>query len=556
MPQHDLIVHGGKVITLDGSSRVVQALAVREGRIAAAGDAAALMKDKGPATRVLDVSGKTVTPGFFDAHPHMDRHGLKHRGGIPLDGKNSIREIQEVIREAAARTPKGEWIVTMPMGTPPTDYVYRPEQLAEGRFPTRQDLDQATKDHPVYVRACWGWWSHRPFPSVANTKALEAAGVTRDSAAPYNCEIVKDASGEPTGVFLDRNYAPLMEYTLFRCAPRFTYEDRVAGVRLGSAAYSAAGTTAAYEGHGITPPLIDAYRQVHAAGELTVRMQIPLSLPSAAFDNRRITDLLYHWADTLARRGSGDAMLRLEGVCVDVGDAQTAQVIGQHYPYEQWAGHFYQSLPHERFVEIGVAAAKLGLRLNCLVCYDLERVLRAYEAIHDQVPIDGRRWVIIHVIEARPQQLARIRRLGLVATVTPNFMFMASDRFGLDKLRARGVPIRELLDAGIPMALSSDNVPHSMLFTMWQALSRWDNDSRSKLGESRLSRAEALRIATCTGHYLTWEEGSRGPLVAGNAADFVVLAEDPLNCAEDRIKDIRVERTFVAGREVYSSGNL
>jgi predicted amidohydrolase YtcJ len=551
MPQHDLIVHGGKVITLDGSSRVVQALAVREGRIAATGDAAALMKDKGPATRVLDVSGKTVTPGFFDAHPHMDRHGLKHRGGIPLDGRNSIREIQEVIREAAARTPKGEWIVTMPMGTPPTDYVYRPEQLAEGRFPTRQDLDQATKDHPVYLRACWGWWSHRPFPSVANTKALEAAGVTRDSAAPYNCEIVKDAGGEPTGVFLDRNYAPLMEYTLFRGVPRFTYEDRVAGVRLGSAAYSAAGTTAAYEGHGITPPLIDAYRQVHAAGELTVRMQIPLSLPTAAFDNRRITDLLYHWADTLARRGSGDAMLRLEGVCVDVGDAQTAQVIGQHYPYEQWAGHFYQSLPHERFVEIGVAAAKLGLRLNCLVCYDLERVLRAYEAIHDQVPIDGRRWVIIHVIEARPQQLARIRRLGLVATVTPNFMFMASDRFGLDKLRARGVPIRELLDAGIPMALSSDNVPHSMLFTMWQALSRWDNDSRTKLGESRLSRAEALRIATCTGHYLTWEEGSRGPLVPGNAADFVVLAEDPLSCAEDRIKDIRVERTFVAGREVY-----
>ena len=93
-------------------------------------------------------------------------------------------------------------------------------------------------------------------------------------------------------------------------------------------------------------------------------------------------------------------MLRLEGVCVDVGDPQTAKVIGQHYPYEQWAGHFYQSLPHERFVEIGVLAAKLGLRLNCLVCYDLERVLKAYEAVHAQVPIDEKRWVIIHVIEA------------------------------------------------------------------------------------------------------------------------------------------------------------
>jgi predicted amidohydrolase YtcJ len=87
---------------------------------------------------------------------------------------------------------------------------------------------------------------------------------------------------------------------------------------------------------------------------------------------------------------------------------------------------------------------------------------------------------------------------------------------------------------------------------MWQALSRWDNDSRSKLGDSRLSREEALRIATCTGHYLAWEEGTRGPLAAGYAADFVVLAEDPLTCAEERIKDITVERTFVGGREVYA----
>jgi predicted amidohydrolase YtcJ len=90
-----------------------------------------------------------------------------------------------------------------------------------------------------------------------------------------------------------------------------------------------------------------------------------------------------------------------------------------------------------------------------------------------------------------------------------------------------------------------------MLFTLWQALSRWDNDSKSKLGESRLGREEALRIATTTGHYLTWEEERRGALQAGNAADFVVLAEDPLTCAEERIKDIRVERTFVGGREVY-----
>ena len=306
MSEPDLIVRGAKVITLDASSTIAEAFAVRDGQVSAVGAYADIVRRRGPQTRILDAAGKIVTPGFFDGHPHMDRQGLKARGGVPLEGCSSVAEIVERVREAVARTPKGQWVVTMPMGTPPTDYVYRPEQLAEGRFPTRQDLDAVSPDHPVYIRAPWGWWSHRPFPSVANTMAMKKAGVTRASVAPYNTQMLVDGAGEPTGVFLDRNYAPIMEYTLFKCVPRITYEDRVAGVRLGCAAYSAVGTTAAYEGHGLTPPLLDAYRQVHAAGDLTVRMQIPLSIPTAAFDNRKIADILHHWAATLRDRGSGD----------------------------------------------------------------------------------------------------------------------------------------------------------------------------------------------------------------------------------------------------------
>ena len=175
--------------------------------------------------------------------------------------------------------------------------------------------------------------------------------------------------------------------------------------------------------------MIDAYRSVHAAGDLTVRMQIPLSVPTAAFDNRKISDVLYHWASILRDRGSRDDMLRLDGICADAGDATVAHTISKDYPYEQWAGHFYQSLPHDRFVELGILAAQLGLRLNCLVCYDLERVLRAYEAINARIDITWRRWVIIHVISATDDQIRRIKALGLIATVTPGFMFMASDRF-------------------------------------------------------------------------------------------------------------------------------
>ncbi|WJR75073.1 amidohydrolase family protein [Bradyrhizobium sp. NP1] len=552
----DLIIEGSKIITLAGSSRPADAIGVRDGRIAAVGPSGEVRQLLGPATRLIDGSGKTVIPGMFDAHPHMDRQGLKARGGIPLDGCKSIADILDVIREAVARTPEGEWVVLMPMGTPPTDYVYKPEQLTEGRFPTRHDLDKVSPKHPVYIRAPWGWWSHRPFPSVANTRAIELAGVTKNTELPYNTRALVDQKGELSGVFLDRNYAPVIEYTLFRCVPRLTYEDRVAGVRLGSAAYSAVGTTSAYEGHGLTPAIIDAYKTVHAAGELSVRMQIPLSVPTAAFDNRKVADILYHWADALRDRGSGDQMLRFEGVCFDVGDATVANIISRDYPYEQWAGHFYQSLPHDRFVELGVLAAQLGLRMNCLVCYDLERVLRAYEAIDRQIRIRDRRWVIIHVTQASPDQIRRIKELGLVATITPGFMYMASDRFGLDKLGQQGTPIREFIDAGIPTALSTDNVPYSMFFAMWQALSRWDNDSGSKLGESRLSREEALRLSTVTGHQLTWSEGDRGTLEVGKVADFLVVGDDPLTCDEIAVKDIPVERTFVSGREVFTAPNV
>jgi predicted amidohydrolase YtcJ len=103
--------------------------------------------------------------------------------------------------------------------------VSRPEELIDSRFPNRYDLDAVAPDNPVYIRAVWGWWSHRPFPSVANSLALALAGVTRHTPAPHNVEIVPDAKGEPTGVFLERNYVPILEYTLFRALPRFTQAD-------------------------------------------------------------------------------------------------------------------------------------------------------------------------------------------------------------------------------------------------------------------------------------------------------------------------------------------
>ncbi len=552
----DLILHNGQVLTLDSSRPDAEAFAVRGGRIEAVGASAQILRGRGRGTRLVDAGGRTVTPGLFDAHPHMDREGLKARGGIPIEGLASVAEIVEVVREAASRTPAGEWIVLMPMQLAPEHgmprYVSEPGQLAEGRFPDRRDLDAAAPDHPVLIRSIWGWWGVPPFPSVANSAALALAGIDRDTRAPHGTGIERDASGEPTGVMRETNRAPILEYTLFGCLPRLTFEDRLAAARTAPRLYNAAGTTAGYEGHGLTPSIVESYRRADEAGDLTVRLATALSVPSAAMDDRELGEYLRQWADRIAAPGTREGNLALDGICLDFGDPDVARIVATGYPYEQWAGHFYQSVAFDRLVEIATLAAGLGIRLAC-IAYDIEALLRAYEAVNAKVPIADKRWVIMHLSRATDDQLQRMKALGAIVTITPNFMYHATTRLGLAELGAEGTPIRRVLDAGIPVALSSDNVPVSMFWAMWSALTRYAADLDTRLGESFLTREEALRLMTRTGPMLTWDEDRRGTIAPGMDADFIVLDRDPLTCPEDGIRETRPLRTFLAGEEVYSA---
>ena len=168
----DLLLHSGRVHTLDAHSSQAEAIAIAAGRIVAAGRSADLHALGGPGTRMIDLAGRTVVPGLFDAHPHLDRLGLRDRVGLPIAHCKSVADIVQTIAEAAARTPPGHWIVTQAMGAPPDGYWSRPDQVAEGRFPDRHDLDRAAPEHPVFIRSPWGWWTRLPLPAVANTRAL------------------------------------------------------------------------------------------------------------------------------------------------------------------------------------------------------------------------------------------------------------------------------------------------------------------------------------------------------------------------------------------------
>ena len=167
----DLLLYNGRIITLDDNSRISEPVAVRGSKILAVAEDADLNKQVPPETRRIDLKGRTVLPGFFDAHPHMAREGLKTLGGESLAGTNSVAAIVERVAQAARKARPGEWIVFMPMGVAPFDYVNDAKKLKEGRFPDRHDLDRVAPDNPVYIRSVWGWWTRirrrRPFTWIS-----------------------------------------------------------------------------------------------------------------------------------------------------------------------------------------------------------------------------------------------------------------------------------------------------------------------------------------------------------------------------------------------------
>ena len=191
----DLIVTDGKVATLDAAGTIAEAIAIKGDRILAVGRTEAITEFAGSQTQQINAAGRLVVPGLIDGHAHMDREGLKDV--LPsLAGCRSINEICERIRHLTEETPPGEWIVTMPVGDPPF-YQDVPELLSEGRFPDRHDLDRVAPDHPVYIRAIWGHWRNTlPLVSIANTRALERAGITSATQSPsINVHIEALSSG-------------------------------------------------------------------------------------------------------------------------------------------------------------------------------------------------------------------------------------------------------------------------------------------------------------------------------------------------------------------------
>lgn len=553
----DLILTNGKIITVDAAFTVAQALAIAGERILAVGSDAAMARVSGPTTRVVDLKGKAVIPGITDGHAHMDREAL--RSVFPALGRvRSVRDIQDRIAELARAKQPGEWIVTMPIGDPPY-YFDVPDILAEKRWPTRQELDAAAPNNPVFIRSIWGYWRGTfPLVSCANTEALKRAGITRDTVSPVDTlKIEKDANGDPTGVFVEREMAPVAELIWFRQAAAFTPADRLHALPQSARAYHAFGTTSVFEGHGAATELLRTYKRADRDGTLTMRTALAFSPNWQAAGGAPLGPFVEAWAGWLGEPGFGNDWLKMSGLYVHAGREAADDVRARAAPYTGWAGfNSNHGLPRDQAKELLLHCATNDIRAVMIGSSNLD----LYDEVDREIPLKGRRWVISHISTVSPRDIERIVRMGLVLTThTNNYLYKGlhaqAQRLPPER-HGEIVPLRSLLDAGVKVSLATDNVPVSPFLPIWQAVARRSYQTKEQVapGEA-LSRADALRCATANGAYLTFDEDKKGSLEVGKLADVAVLSADPLATEESSIAEIRSLMTMVGGRIVHETPN-
>jgi len=553
----DLVFKSGKVITVDAAFTIAQAVAIAGERIVAVGPDAAMAAHTGPATRVIDLNGKTAIPGITDGHAHMDREAL--REVFPSLGRvRSIRDIQDRIADLARAKQPGEWIVTMPIGDPPY-YFDVPDILAEKRWPTRQDLDAAAPHNPVYIRSIWGYWRGTfPLVSCANSEALRRAGITRDTVAPVaTLTIEKDGNGDPTGVIVEREMQPMAELIWFRQASAFTHADRLRALPLSARAYHAFGTTSVFEGHGVAAELLRVYKQAYREGTLTMRASLAFSPNWKATGDAPLGPFVEAWAGWLGEPGLGDDWLKMSGLYVHVGREATDDLRAGAAPYTGWAGFNYShGLPRAQAKELLRHCARNDIRAVMIGSRNLD----LYEEVDREIPLAGRRWVISHISTISPREIETIARMGLVLTThTNNYLYKGLRELAqrLPPERHQDInPLRSLLAAGVKVSLATDNVPVSPFLPISQTVARRSYPSGEQVAPNEaLSRADALRCATANGAYLTFDEDKKGSLEPGKLADLAVLSADPLTVEETGLADIRALMTMVGGRIVHETPN-
>ncbi len=510
---HDLVLVGA-----DG------AIAIDDGRFVQVGGD--VDPDRiGPETRVIELGERAALPGLVDAHCHL--YGLgKSLENVTLRGVASEAEAVKIVVEAAAARGPGEWVLGRGWD----------QNLWGGEFPTRASLDAAVTDHPVALRRVDG---HAVW---VNTRALELAGVTRDTADPQGGRILRDDAGEPTGVLVD-NAMDLVEARI----PAATDEVRERWIRAGAAYAIERGLTGVHD-MGLEPETIAVYERLADAGELPLRVNAYVEgSPAVARElrERRPT-----------RLDDGDDWLQIRGMKLYADGALGSRGAALSADYSDEPGNRgnWVTAPAElRQAILDATAGGWQVAVHAIGDAAIHAVLDAYEeAQHPEL-----RLRVEHVQVIAADDVPRFARLGVLASMQPTHatsdMPWAEERVGADRILG-AYAWRTLLDAGATLVHGSDFPVEevSPLLGLYAAVTRQDASGNPPGGwypAQRMTLDEAIRGFTEGAAYAGFVEGSRGRIQAGMVADLTVL--DRAIAADRSLLDARVDLTIVGGKIVF-----
>lgn len=545
----DLVIENARIWTGDPQQPWAESLAVSQGRFLAVRSGRFSLDDDVPRH---DMGGAFVMPGIHDAHAHMDREGLKTQR-LSLAHCTSIADIQDAIRRKAATLPEGEWIVTMPLGQGP-HFFNALEGIRERRPPNRHELDEAAPSHAVYIPGLFGNWGKPPGYYCLNSLALQRNGLHAGSQPSLpGITLQRDDAGELTGVIVETTLRPVTEFDLLPAVPRFSLEDRIAGLEVSMQRYSQVGITSVYEGHGLAPLTLAAYRHLHEQKRMSVRAHLVLS-PTAS--DVAAAEVLFR--DTLAPfrgNGLGDDWLRMSGVHIAWGgNPRLASLSRQNLPDTGWSGFVEQGWSPQEYRDLLMLLARYDLRLNAIVSDQLHEVVPILREVHRQYDLRGRRWVIEHIGRARREDLQALRDMDLWTTTIPTYFLWKGGHAYLDEPDngEQIVPHQTLLELGIPLAIATDNIPYHPFFTIQVVMQRQERLSGRRIGPGQaLSLDQALRLFTHAGAGLSWNEHRLGIIRPGYLADFIALGQNPFETPVEELHRIGCTHTFVDGRCVY-----
>jgi len=531
----DLILTNGAVYTLDAARSWAEAVAVRDGRIVFVGPATGEKTYRGPSTRVVDLAGKMLLPGFHDAHVHPVTGGMA-LSQCDLNGLKTRQEVFEAIRAYAAAHPKEKWILGRGWDLP----------LFPNANPTRRDLDAFVSDRPARLASADG------HSSWVNSKALEIAGITRATPDPPNGRIERDAAGEPSGTL--RESASRL---ISRHIPEPTAEQYAEGLRRGLEMANRFGITSLIEARA-EDPILAAYRAAERGGWLTSRVVASLQVDPARGPAQ---------VPELVRKRSADSGGRLRAIAAKIYadgviESETAALLEPYLDRPGWSGE--PNLKAEAFDRLAIALddAQFQIHIHAIGDRAIRMSLDALEAARRANGPRDARPLIAHLELIDPQDIPRFRRLGVLADFQPLWAFADPyiQELTLPKLgprRSRWLyPIGSVVSGGAIVVAGSDWSVSSMnpLEAIQVAVTRQDPERDSGpafIPEERLSLPEILAAYTVTGAYASFEEKETGSIEVGKAADLVVLDRNLFEIPVEKIHETRVVWTLLGGKEVW-----